>query len=182
LRQGLSVASSAGDRWAISFCMGQLGALATDRGELDEAIYLLSEGTAGMREAGDMWLAGRGLSHLARAELARGDISAARRACAELVQIAQSGEVLLIAEAADSLARLLVRAGGGEEALALFTALESVTGEHATLQRAASTRAELAVKLGTDAHMRAATRAEQRQLLPWLAEICARPAERLAAL
>jgi predicted ATPase/DNA-binding XRE family transcriptional regulator len=174
LRQGLSVASAAGDRWAISFCMGQLGALAADRGELDEAIYLLSEGVAGMREAGDLWLAGRGLSHLARAELARGDVSAARRACAELVQIAQSGEVLLIAEAADNLARLLARAGGDDEALALLTALETITGEHITLRRAAATRAELAAKLGADARERTAAQAEQRELLPWLADVLAR--------
>lgn len=175
LRESLRVAGAAHDSLVIGMCLCQLGALAWQQGELDEARYLLTESVEMLRELGDPWARGRSLAQLVRAELARGALRAARRACAELVECARITPALLTAEAAYDTALILDHEGDSEEALAVLLALGHGAGEHDTLQRAARLRSELARRLDSGRREAAARHAGDRALLPWLAEICARP-------
>jgi hypothetical protein len=151
-----------------------LGALAYDRGELDESRYLLAEAAEIMRELGDTWLLGLALCALGLTALARGEAQAARQAYADVLKLVRMGETGLTLDLACGLAALLDQQGRDDEALALLIALAGAGGEHTTAQRAASLRADIEGRLSQARRAAAAARARDRPLLPWLEELCAR--------
>ncbi len=177
IRECLRVASAARDVPTIATALRELGALALDRGELAEASYFLTEGYESLRALGDLIYASRCRSLLVRLDVLRGDHAAARQGCAEILRVVPQGADILLAEAAYGLALILAAEGSELEALAILIALASTPGEYSTLQRAAGLRADLERR--TDAAQRAAAQAlaSDQELLPWLEQLCARPAQ-----
>jgi predicted ATPase/DNA-binding CsgD family transcriptional regulator len=152
----------------VGLALAQLGALAYDSGELEEARYLACEGVETLRPIGDPWPYGRALALLGRIELERGQAGAAERMCAELVGLVAAGEALLAADTAYLIALLLQQQGQLEEALALASAASGFPGEHPTLQRIAELEVQLRQRLGASAPQE---NAPDRSLAAWLARV-----------
>ncbi|HEU5098605.1 MAG TPA: LuxR C-terminal-related transcriptional regulator, partial [Roseiflexaceae bacterium] len=174
-REGLQISSTAHDMPGMARSLRELGALALDRQDLDEAHYLLAESCTMFRAMGGPWAYGRSRSLLIRAEVARGRRAEARQGCAELLQLVHNGAAIMLPEAAYGLALLLVAEGNQSEALAVLAALDGVPGEQATLRLAAALRGEIEVRLDPAQAATVDQRAISRQLLPWLEQLCARP-------
>ena len=172
IQESMRISSAEHDTAGIARWLRQVGALAIERGALDEARYLLGESCASLQAMGEMWPYGRSRSLLLRVEAQRGDHTAARRGCAELLRLARDGLVILLAEAAFGLAVVLVAEGNDAEALAVLAALDGTPGEYVTLRRAAELRADLERRLGPAGRRPAAP----EELLPWLEELLRRPA------
>jgi predicted ATPase/DNA-binding CsgD family transcriptional regulator/DNA-binding XRE family transcriptional regulator len=175
-REGLQISSTAHDRPGIARSLRELGALALDRRDLGEAAYLLTESCATFRAMGSPWVYGRSRSLLVRIEVQQSHYASAREGCAELLRLIHDGAAIMLPEAAYSLALLLVAEGSDQEALALLTALADTPGEYATLALGTRLRADLERRLGPAQRAVAKDLAHARQLLPWLEELCARPA------
>jgi predicted ATPase/DNA-binding NarL/FixJ family response regulator/DNA-binding XRE family transcriptional regulator len=176
IRESLRISSATHDLSTIAACLRELGALAVARGELDEARYLLAESYEGMRALGDRMYASRSRALLVRLEIQRGEYAAARQGCAELLRLARDGLALLLAEAAYGLALLLVAQSDEVEALAVLIALADTPGEYSTLALAAQLRADLERRLDPSRRAAAVEQARGKHFLPWLEELCARPA------
>jgi predicted ATPase/DNA-binding CsgD family transcriptional regulator/DNA-binding XRE family transcriptional regulator len=174
VRESLRISSATRDRSTIAACLRELGALALARGEFEEARYLLSESYEGMRELGDLMYVGRSRSLLVRLEVQSGEQAAARRGCAELLRLVRDGLALLLAEAAYGMALILISEGSQVEALAILIGLESVPGEHATLELAGKLRTEIEGRLPAAQRTAAVELVGAQGLLPWLENLCAR--------
>ena len=103
LHDAMRVGSAAHDSLTIGACLCQLGALALQRDELNEARYLLEESAALSRELGDPWHLARALAFLVRVEVKLNNHQAARLACAELTRIAVDGEAMMLGDAISAL-------------------------------------------------------------------------------
>ena len=175
VREGLRIGGEHRDTLTLCTCLCQLGALAFEQGDLDEARYLLQESAAVARELGDQWLAGRALTFLVRAEIRHGDLDAARLASAELARGALSGEAMLLGDALFCFALLLARTGRYDEAWALLQRFAAVAAKAELRQPAAEVKTELARVLQPAQQSAAAAAYEQRDTERWLAELAARP-------
>jgi DNA-binding CsgD family transcriptional regulator len=127
-----------------------------------------------MRELGDLMYVGRSRSLLVRLEVQCSEQAAARRGCAELLRLVRDGLALLLAEAAYGMALILISEGSQVDALAILIGLESVPGEHATLELAAKLRTEIEGRLPAAQRTAAVELAGAQGLLPWLENLCAR--------
>jgi predicted ATPase/DNA-binding NarL/FixJ family response regulator len=175
LHESLQIASAIQDQLATAMCLRELGALASARGDLDTAHYLLTEScaVAGERDAPRFY--GRSRALLVQLEIRRGEYAAARQGCIALLRLVREDLIVLLPEAAYGLA-LLAAVGSEQEALDILTAVDGMSGEYATLQMVAELRAALERRPDADQRPAAASMAEQRALLVWLEEIAARPA------
>ena len=173
-QESLQIGRAAHDA-VIGRWVHDLGALALERGDLDEAYSLLVESCENLRAAGDRWPYGRSRSLLVQVEARRGEYAAARQGCAELLQLVCDGAAIMLPEAAYGLALVLVAEGSDEAALAVLLALDGTPGEYRTLQLATQLRADLERRLGPARLVAAATQARAHAFLPWLQELCARP-------
>jgi ATP/maltotriose-dependent transcriptional regulator MalT len=142
-REGLQISGAARDRPGIARSLRELGALAMEQGNLEEAGYLLGESCATFESTGRPWVYGRSRALLARLEVLQGRHGAARRGCAELLQLVRHGAAILLPEAAYAMALLLDTTGEPALALALLLAADGAPGEAATLAAAGRLRAEL---------------------------------------
>jgi DNA-binding CsgD family transcriptional regulator len=158
----------------IALCERELGALALERGDLDETQALLGESCARLRARGDTAAYIRSRALLVQLEVRRGLLAAARQGCAELLQAVRASLMMALPDAAYGLALLLVAQGRGCEALAVLVALDGIPGEYGTLQLAARLRTELEWRLDPVERAAAAEHARTEELLPWLEQICAR--------
>ncbi len=172
IQESMRLSSADHDTAGIARWLRQVGALAIERGALDEARYLLQESCASLQAMGEMWPYGRSRSLLLRIEAQRGDHAAARQGCAELLRLVRNGLAILLAEAAFGLAVVLAAEGSDAEALAVLAALDGTPGEYDTLRRAAEMRAELERRLGPAGRRQVAP----DELLPWLEELIRPPA------
>jgi DNA-binding NarL/FixJ family response regulator len=82
----------------------------------------------------------------------------------------------MLPEAAYGLALILVAKGSDQEALAILTALADTPGEYTTLALATRLRADLERRLNPAQRAAAEQLACAQRLLPWLEQLCARPA------
>jgi ATP/maltotriose-dependent transcriptional regulator MalT len=174
-REGLQISSTAHDMPGMARSLRELGALALDRRDLDEAHYLLAESCTMFRAMGGPWAYGRSRSLLARAQVELGQQSSARQGCAELLRLAHHGAAIMLPEAGYGMALILVAEGSDAEALAVLDALAGLPGERSTLALAAALRGELAARLEPSQRASAEQLAHKGQLSAWLNELCARP-------
>lgn len=170
----MRVGSQAHDTLTICVSLCQLGAVALERGEPDEAQYLLLESAALGRELGDPWLIGRALSLLVRVEVARGDTEAARLAGAELARIALDGEAMLLGDAIYGFALLLHHAGNHAHAWALLHLLNAVDAKAELKPLVARLEADLEHALPWAQQAAAIEAAHKREVESWLRELAAR--------
>jgi tetratricopeptide (TPR) repeat protein len=172
-REGLQISSTTHDRPGIARALRELGALAFERQDLDEANYLLTESCSTFRSMGSPWVYGRSLALLVQLEVQQQRYAEARAGCAELLRLIPDGVLILLPDAAYGLALLQIAHGHEQEALALLIALADTPAEYATLVRIAQVRVELERRLDTTQRSAAQVLAHTRQLLPWLEELCA---------
>jgi len=172
-RECLRIGSITHHPHIIARSLRELGALALERGDIDEAAYLLLESCAIMRELEDWWSYSRSRALLVQAQVRRGELVAAWQGCSELLQIARENTRLALAEVVYGLALVRVAEGRDDEAAQILAALDHVPGEHVTLGQATTLQATLE------------RRSARRQLapwrpplaeevLPWLETLCAR--------
>jgi predicted ATPase/DNA-binding CsgD family transcriptional regulator/tetratricopeptide (TPR) repeat protein len=172
-RECLRVGSVTHHPPTIASGLCELGAVALERGDIDEAAYLLIESCDIMRQLEDWWSYGRIRTLLVQAQVRRGGLVAAWQGCGELLQIARNNTRLALAEVVYGLALVRVAEGRDDEAEQVLAALGHVPGEHATLQRAAALQAELERR---STHRQPAPEQPPfaEALLPWLEVLCAR--------
>jgi predicted ATPase/DNA-binding CsgD family transcriptional regulator len=174
LHEALAYAGPHRDHWMFSMTLSFLGQIALERGDLPEAGYLFGETIAGLRAVGDTWSLGRALTGQVATTLAAGSSGQARRALAEQLQIAQAGEALIRLEAAFGAALVLDYEGGALEARALLAACEALPGDYGIHRAAAKLATTLDQRLGPGEREQALAMSS-RPLLPWLADVLARP-------
>lgn len=133
-REALHLGIEGLDPMIVAWALRELGMVAYEQGDLNEARYLLSESSEGMRAAGERWLYGRSRAPLAWVEVRRGDLPNARRGCKELIQLVNSGEALLLLDAAYAVALVLRAEGRVNDAQAILGQLVGVAGEPGTGQ------------------------------------------------
>jgi predicted ATPase/DNA-binding NarL/FixJ family response regulator/transcriptional regulator with XRE-family HTH domain len=179
-REGLQIGSTARDMPGMARSLRELGALALDRHDIREAHYLLTESCTMFRAMGGPWAYGRSRSLLARAEIRQSQTASARQGYAELLWLVHNGAAIMLPEVAYGLALLLIEERSDQEALAVLLALDGLPGEQATLALAAALRDEIERRFAPAERTAAEALAHERELLPWLEELCARPAASLA--
>jgi DNA-binding CsgD family transcriptional regulator len=157
----------------IARSLRELGALALERQDLDEAEYLLTESCATFRAIGSPWVYGHSRSLLVWLEVQQRRYASAREGCAELLRLIDDGAAIMLPEAAYGLVLLLVAAGNDQEALAILLALGGTPGKYATLMVMARLRAHLERRLNLAQRAAAEQLARTRPLLPWLQELSA---------
>ncbi|NJO82314.1 MAG: response regulator transcription factor [Blastochloris sp.] len=169
----LRIGSTTHDPPTIARGLRELGALALERGDDDEAAYLLLESCAITRGLEDWWSYGRSRVLLVQAQVRRSELVAAWQGCGELLQIARESNRLVLAEVVYGLALVRAAEGREDEAEQILAALSQVPGEHATLQQAAAFQTAINSRSGSRP---VATwkppRAEE--VLPWLETLYAR--------
>jgi predicted ATPase/DNA-binding CsgD family transcriptional regulator/transcriptional regulator with XRE-family HTH domain len=133
-REALHLGIEGQDPMMVAWALRELGLVAYEQGDLDEARYLLSESCEGMRAIGERWLYGRSRAPLAWVEVRRGDLLNARRGCKELIQLVNSGEALLVLDAGYAVALVLRAEGRAGDAQAILDQLDGVAGEPQTAQ------------------------------------------------
>jgi len=157
VREGLQIAATTRDGGSLGIALRELGALAVERGELEEAHYLFAESYESLYARHDYAVAGRSRAMLVRVEIARGDLAAASAGCGHLLRLARAGMKIMLPEAAYGLALLRVAEGDDLAAWQILGALTHTPGEHDTLQRVAALRDALHDRLSPE--QRAAFRA-----------------------
>jgi predicted ATPase/DNA-binding CsgD family transcriptional regulator len=172
-RECLRIGSVTHSPAIIASGLHDLGAVALERGDIDEASYLLLESCDIMRRSENWWLYSRILTLLVQAQVRRGELAAAWQGCGELLKIARENTVMALAEVVYGLALVRVAEGREDEAGQVLAALSHVPGEHATLRKAAALQAEL--------ERRSARRPPlpgglplAKNVLPWLETLYAR--------
>ena len=157
----------------IARSLRELGAVALERGDTDEASYLLLESCAIMRELEDWWSYGRSRALLVQAQVRRGELVAAWQGCGELLQIARENTRLALAEVVYGLALVRAAEGRDDEAEQILAALSHAPGEHVTLQQAAALQATLE-RRSMHRQPTAWKPPLAEDVLPWLEALCAR--------
>ncbi len=172
-RECLQLGSVTHDLPTIARGLRELGAVALERGDSDEATYMLVESCAILRGLEDWWSYGRSCALLVQAQVRRGELVAALRSCGELLQIARESNRLALAEVVYGLALVRVAEGRDDEAAQALVALDHVPGEHATLRQAAAL--QTAINSRSTPHSPAAWKPPLAEdVLPWLEALCAR--------
>ena len=174
LHDAMRVGSAAHDSLTIGACLCQLGALALQRDELNEARYLLEESAALSRELGDPWHLARALAFLVRVEVKLNNHQAARLACAELTRIAVDGEAMMLGDAIFGFALLLQQLGHHAEAYGLLDVLNRVDAKDELKPAISRLTADLERTLSSAQHAAAIEDARRREVEPWLRELAAR--------
>jgi predicted ATPase/DNA-binding CsgD family transcriptional regulator len=172
-RECLQIGSMTHDPPTIARGLRELGAVALERGDIDEAAYLLIESCATTRGLEDWWSYSRSRAPLVQAQVRRGELLAAWQGCGELLQIAREGNRLALAEVVYGLALVRAAEGREDEAEQVLAALSQVPGEHATLQQAAALQTAINSRSGSRP---VATWKPPlaEEVLPWLEALCAR--------
>jgi predicted ATPase/DNA-binding CsgD family transcriptional regulator len=172
-REALRIGSITHDPTTIARSLRELGALAMERGDTDEASYLLLESFDMLRGFEDWWSYRRSRALLVQAQVRRGELVAAWRGCGELLQIARESDRLALAEVVYGLALVRVAEGRNEEAGQILAALSHAPGEQVTLRRAAALQATLGGQSTLRQHA-AWNPPPAEELLPWLETLYAR--------
>lgn len=133
-REALHLGIEGQDPMMVAWALRELGLVAYEQGDLDEARYLLSESCEGMRASGERWLYGRSRAPLVWVEVRRGDLLNARRGCKELIQLVNAGEALLLLDAGYAVALVLRAEGRAGDAQAILDQLDGVAGEPRTAE------------------------------------------------
>jgi predicted ATPase/DNA-binding CsgD family transcriptional regulator len=165
-RECLRIGSVTQSRRTIASALHNLGAVALERGDTDEACYLLSESCDILRDLEDWWSYSRSRAPLVQTQVRRGELLAAWQGCGELLRIAHESNRLALAEVVYGLALVRVAEGRDDEAEHVLAALDRVPGEHATLRQAAALRDGL--KRRSTQQPAAWSPPLAEDLLPWL--------------
>ncbi|MDZ4719817.1 MAG: tetratricopeptide repeat protein, partial [Roseiflexaceae bacterium] len=170
-RGGLQISGTTHDRPSIARSLRELGALAFDRGDHDEANYLLTESCITFRTMGSPWVYGRSLAILVQLEVQQHRYAEARAGCAELLQLIHNGASIMLPEVAYGLSLLQAAQGNPQQALALLIAIANMPAEYATHVLITKLRAHLEQQLDATQQAQAHTLANTQQLIPWLEEL-----------
>jgi tetratricopeptide (TPR) repeat protein len=170
-REGLLISSAPRDTPGVARAFRELGALALELGDYEQAQYLLGESCAAFRTINRPWVYGRSRALLIVVEVQLQQIAAARTGCAELLELIHSGVDILIAEAVHSSALVLIAEGNDSEALHLLHTLDGIPGEHATLARAERVRSDLMQRLDPTQHIPSGPQADPAYLINRLTQL-----------
>lgn len=172
-RECLRIGSVTESKRTVASALHNLGAVALERGDSDEACYLLSESCDILRDLEDWWSYSRVRTLLVQAQVHRGELLVAWQGCGELLRIAGESNRLALAEVVFGLALVRVAEGRDDEAEQTLALLHHVPGEHATLAKAAALQA--AIKSRSVVQQPAAWKPPlAEELLPWLEALYAR--------
>jgi predicted ATPase/DNA-binding NarL/FixJ family response regulator len=172
-REALRIGSITHNPSIIASGLRELGAVALERGDTDEAAYLLSESCAILRQLEDWWSYSRSRTLLVQAQVRRDELAAAWQGCGELLQIARESSRLALAEVVYGLALVRVAEGRDDEAEQVLAALAHVPGEYATLRQAAALQD--AINSRSTSQLFALWQPPLAEdVLPWLEALCAR--------
>lgn len=173
LTTGMHVVSNADDVLARSLVQAVIGGIAVDRGEWDQAQYLLAESATITRDLGESWTLGAVLCQLGHVARARGSLQEARQIYLEMARIVRVGEAILTGDLIYGLALLCEHRGEPVTALALLIALDDVPTGYDIRQRAGRLREDIERSTGPGERETAVEMAHRSPLLPWLESVIA---------